>query len=140
MRFARCAPSCSTAPRPGASRSTHTSLAGRRWHFAWVNENARPFIVFDITDDSHFVDLPLGSHTIRVASPRALRAMKMARYARKDFADITVLVRTLNLTTAQDVVALTYDIFGEDSMAIPEGPDDLLMRAKDALRRATSSP
>lgn len=102
----------------------------------WVNENARPFIVFDITDDRHFVEVALGRHTIRVASPRALLAMKMARYARKDYADITTLVLTLGLTTADEIADLTIEVLGEDSLTTSEGRDDLVLRAQDALRRA----
>lgn len=102
----------------------------------WVNENARPFIVFDITDDRHFVEVTLGRHTIRAASPRALLAMKMARYARKDYADITTLIGTLSLSSAEEVADLVIDVLGADSPTISEGRDDLILRADDALRRA----
>lgn len=104
---------------------------------SWVNENARPFIAFDITDDRHFVEVTVGRHTIRVASPRALLAMKMARYARKDYADITTLIRALGLTDAEEVADLTIGVLGEDSATISEGRDDLILRARDALRRAS---
>lgn len=102
----------------------------------WVNENARPFIVFDIGDERHFVEVPLGRHTIRVASPRALLAMKMARYARKDYADITALITALELTSPEAIADLTIDVLGADSPTISEGRDDLVLRARDALRRA----
>ncbi len=102
----------------------------------WVNENARPFVVFDISDDRHFVEVPLGRHTIRVASPRALLAMKMARYARKDYADITALMTALELTSPEAIADLTIDVLGVDSPTISEGRDDLVLRARDALRRA----
>lgn len=105
----------------------------------WVNENARPFIVLDITDDRHFVEVTLGRHTIRVASPRALLAMKMARYARKDYVDITALVLALGLTTADEIVDLTMEVLGEDSPTISEGRDDLVLRAQDALRRVRNA-
>lgn len=105
----------------------------------WVNENARPFIVFDITDDRHFVEVALGRHTIRVASPRALLAMKMARYARKDYADITALILTLGPSTADEIADLTIDVLGEDSPTISEGRADLVLRAQDALRRARAA-
>lgn len=103
----------------------------------WINENARPFIVFDINDPRHFVDLSIGAHTVRVASPRALLAMKMARYARKDYADIAALIETLGLTTADEIANLTIEVLGEDSPTIAEGRDDLLLRAAEALRRAS---
>jgi hypothetical protein len=102
----------------------------------WVNENARPFIVFDITDERYFVDVMIRSHTIRVASPRALLAMKMARYARKDYPDITALIGSLGLVTADEIADLTVEVLGGDSLSIPEGRDDLLIRAREALRRA----
>lgn len=103
----------------------------------WINENARPFIVFDINDPQHFVDVPIGAHTIRVASPRALLAMKMARYARKDYPDIAALIRSLALTTADEIADLTMDVLGVDSPTITEGRDDLVLRAAEALRRAS---
>lgn len=104
----------------------------------WVNENARPFIAFDIARPDNFVEVHIGSHTVKVASPRALLAMKMARYARKDYADITSLIRALGLTSAEAVADLTIAVLGEESMSIAEGRDDLLLRATDALRRASA--
>jgi len=101
----------------------------------WINENARPFIVFDIADERHFIEVSIRSHTIKVASPRALLAMKMARYARKDYADISSLVTSLELTTADEIADLTIDVLGVESLAIPEGRDDLMLRAAEALRR-----
>ncbi|MFN4002638.1 hypothetical protein [Microcella sp.] len=103
----------------------------------WINENARPFIVFDINDPQHFVDVAVGSHIIRVASPRALLAMKMARYARKDYADIAALIATLGLTTADEIADLTIDVLGDDTPALSEGREDLMLRAAEALRRAS---
>ena len=102
----------------------------------WINQNARPFIVFDINDPQHFVDVPIGAHTIRVASPRALLAMKMERYARKDYPDIASLIEALGLTTADEIADLTIDVLGDDSPTISEGRDDLVLRAAEALRRA----
>jgi len=103
----------------------------------WINEDARPFIGFEIADERHFIDVSIRTHTIRVASRRALLAMKMARYARKDYADITALIRPLGLDTADEVVDLTVEVLGIDSPAIPEGRDDLMLRAEEALRRVT---
>ena len=105
----------------------------------WVNENARPFIVFDISDDRHYVEVALGRHTIRVASPRALLAMKVARYARKDYADITTLILALGLNSADEIADLTIDVLGENSPTISEGRDDLVLRAQDALRRTRAT-
>lgn len=105
----------------------------------WINENARPFIVFDITDDRHFVEVSIRSHTVRVASPRALLAMKMARYARKDYADIASLITSLGLTTADDIADLTFEVLGVDSPSLQEGRDDVMLRAEEALRRISRS-
>lgn len=55
----------------------------------------RPFISFDTTDERHFDEVEIRGHKVRVASKQALLAMKMARYARKDYADITALIRAL---------------------------------------------
>jgi hypothetical protein len=101
----------------------------------WINENARPFIVFDIADERHFIEVSIRSHNIKVASPRALLAMKMARYARKDYADIDTLITSLGLNTAAEIADLTIDVLGIDSPTIPEGRDDLMILATEALRR-----
>lgn len=102
----------------------------------WVNENARPFITFDTTDPRHFVEVELRGHKLRLASQRALLAMKMARYARKDYADITALIRSLGLTLAEQIVDLTYDVLGEDSLSLTAGRGDLTILAAEALARA----
>jgi hypothetical protein len=105
----------------------------------WINNNAQPFIVFDIADERHFVEVSIGAHTLSVASPRALLAMKMARYARKDYADISALITTLGLTSADEIADLTIEVLGADAPTIPEGRDDLMIRATEALRRLNRS-
>jgi len=102
----------------------------------WINENARPFIAFDTDDPRHFVTITLRGRALRIASPRALLAMKMARYARKDYADVTTLIQQLNLTTPEQIVALTIEVLGEDSPALVDGREDLELLAAEALRRA----
>lgn len=101
----------------------------------WINENARPFITFNPNDSRHFIEIELGGHPVRVASQTALLAMKMARYARKDYADITALIRSLNLTSPEQIVDLTYEVLGEDSLSLNYGRDDLTLLAKEALAR-----
>ncbi|GAA1210833.1 hypothetical protein [Rhodoglobus aureus] len=101
----------------------------------WVNENARPFITFDTTDPRHFVEVELRGHKLRLASQRALLAMKMARYARKDYSDITALIRSLGLTSPEQIVDLTYNVLGEESLSLTDGRDDLTILAREALAR-----
>lgn len=102
----------------------------------WINENARPFIAFDTDDPRHFVTVTLRGRALRLASPRALMAMKMARYARKDYADVTALIRLLDLTVPSEIVELTVEVLGEDSPALVDGREDLELLAAEALRRA----
>ncbi|WP_341953375.1 hypothetical protein [Salinibacterium sp. TMP30] len=101
----------------------------------WVNENARPFITFDTTDPRLFVEVELRGHKVRLASQRALLAMKMARYARKDYADITALILSLGITRTEQIVDLTYDVLGEESLSLTAGRDDLVILAAEALAR-----
>jgi len=61
--------------------------------------------------------------------------MKMARYARKDYADITALIRSLGLTHAEQIVDLTYDVVGEESLSLTAGREDLMILAAEALAR-----
>lgn len=103
----------------------------------WVNENARPFITFDSTDQQFFDEVEIRGHKLRLASKPALLAMKMARYARKDYADITALIGALGLTRPEQIVDLTYEVLGEDSMSLSGGRSDLTLLAKEALLRAS---
>jgi hypothetical protein len=52
----------------------------------WVNNNASPFITFDPSDGSNFDEVEVGGHRIRIASKRALLAMKMGRAIRSETA------------------------------------------------------
>ena len=103
----------------------------------WINENARPFITFDTTDERNFVEVEIRGHTVRVASKRALLARKMGRYARKDYADITALIRALGVVSPEQIVDLTYEVLGEESMSLTGGRDELTLLAKEALARAS---
>ncbi len=102
----------------------------------WVNGNARPFITFDPTDQRFFDEVQIRGHKLRLASKPALLAMKMARYARKDYADITALIRALGLTLPEQIVGMTYEVLGEESMALSVGRADLTLLARQALARA----
>ncbi len=103
----------------------------------WINENARPFITFDTTDERNFVEVEIRGHAFRVASKRALLAMKMGRYARKDYADITALIRALGVVSPEQIVDLTYEVLGEESMTLTGGREELTLLAKEALARAS---
>ncbi|MEO7349248.1 MAG: hypothetical protein ABIW32_05240 [Terrimesophilobacter sp.] len=102
----------------------------------WVNDNARPFITFDPTDRRFFDEVEIRGHKLRLASKPALLAMKMARYARKDYADISALIRALGLTLPDQIVDLTYEVLGEESMSLSGGRMDLTLLAKEAIARA----
>ncbi len=103
----------------------------------WINEKARPFITFDPNDERYFVEVVLRGHTVRLASKKALLALKMARYARKDYADISALIVALGLVSPEQIVDLTYEVLGEESMSLTGGRDELTLLAKEALARAS---
>jgi hypothetical protein len=102
----------------------------------WVNNNASPFITFDPSDGSNFDEVEVGGHRIRIASKRALLAMKMGRYAIKDFPDITALMKSLQIETPEALVSLTYEVLGTESILLSGDPSDLEVQARDAMRRA----
>lgn len=102
----------------------------------WINEHARPFITFDPAHGRNFDEVKIRGHTIRIASKRALLAMKMARYARKDYPDITALIRSLHISSPEVLVELTIEVLGEDSLTIGDRDDQLILAA-EALRRAS---
>lgn len=76
---------------------------------------------------------------VAVASERELVAMKLAAGRDKDFADLVVLVRHLGVTDPEELVAIAYDVYGEDAVELPDGRDSYLWHAESVIAEAGRS-
>jgi hypothetical protein len=90
----------------------------------WMNASSTPW---NVVQDS--------GETISIAEPEQLVAMKMAAGRPQDIADLRVLARHLGITSPERLVAITYDVYGEDSLALSDPRDSYEMFARDVLAR-----
>lgn len=102
----------------------------------WVNSRAAAFISFDPADDVDALQTEIHGHKVTVASKRVLLAMKIAASRTKDRDDINRLIIDLGITDPEDIVDLAFSVFGEDSMTLTGGRDEVRLLATEALSRA----
>lgn len=102
----------------------------------WINAHAAGFIEFDPSDDHDAQIIEVHGHRVAVASPRVLLAMKIASLRPKDRDDISRLILHLDITDPDEIVDLAYSVFGEDSIALSAGRDDVRLDAAEAIYRA----
>lgn len=102
----------------------------------WINAHAAGFIEFDPADDYDAQVIVAHGHRVAVASPRVLLAMKIASLRPKDRGDISRLILHLDITDPDEIVDLAFSVFGEDSIALSAGRDDVRIDAAEAIDRA----
>lgn len=81
-----------------------------------------------------------GALAVSIASPRELIAMKLAAGRDKDASDLVVLARHEGITEPEQLVDIAYDVYGEDSVELPDGRQSYLWFARDVMaevRRVT---
>lgn len=59
------------------------------------------------------------------------------RTGQKDQSDISRLLLDMKITDPDEIVELAYSVFGEDSMTLTTGREDVRLEAAQALRRAS---
>lgn len=74
-----------------------------------------------------------GPVTISIASARELAAMKLSAGRDKDFADLVIIVRHLGITDPEQLVDIAYDVYGEDSVELPDGRESYLFYARSVV-------
>ncbi|MCM3656432.1 DUF6036 family nucleotidyltransferase [Agromyces mediolanus] len=74
-----------------------------------------------------------GSLSVSVASPRELIAMKLAAGRDKDASDLVLLARHEGLTDPAALVDIAYEVYGEDSVELPDGRQSYLWFASDVM-------
>jgi predicted nucleotidyltransferase len=101
----------------------------------WINQSAFSFMSFEL-DDTDARVIEIGGMHVRLASPRFLLAMKMAAGRLKDHDDIVTLIRHLGITHPQEIVDLTFEIFGENGVTLTDSRESVLLQAEEMVRLA----
>lgn len=73
---------------------------------------------------------------ISIATPHELIAMKMAAARDKDFADLCILVKHLDIRDPAELVGIAYDVYGEDAVELPDGRESYLWYAESVIEEA----
>lgn len=84
--------------------------------------------------------LPSSSEPITLASPEELVAMKLAAARDQDLFDLGILARHLGITSAETLVDLAFEAYGEHSVVLSESREEYVLLATDALARVSKGP
>lgn len=104
-----------------------TELGLPRW---WLNEQASVYVAPGGDSSARRVfDHP--GLRVAAASPEHLLAMKVLAARRRDEGDIAMLVKMLNLSTVEEVLALCADVFPDEPV-----PDRARLMIEDILAGA----
>lgn len=102
----------------------------------WINSRAFSFMEFSPRDDVDALHTTIHGRPVVVASKRRLLAMKLAASRPKDRTDLNRLIADLDIQTAEELVAIAHEAYGEHSMTLPNDPAEVRLIAEEALRRA----
>ncbi|HCS61026.1 MAG TPA: hypothetical protein DIW46_06455 [Microbacterium sp.] len=99
----------------------------------WLSSNAGGYIPGE--HDAPYAQLIYGGLTVQVASPRDMLAMKLRAFRAKDFDDISLLVKHLQLRDTDAIVDVVLNRFDDDSVP-PSSREETQLVASRALRIA----
>lgn len=88
----------------------------------WMNASSTPWNIVSGTGAA-----------ISVATAEELVAMKMSAGRPQDLADLRILARHLGVTRPEELVELTYSLYGADSMALADSRESYELFARDVL-------
>jgi hypothetical protein len=71
--------------------------------------------------------------SVSVATPQELIAMKLAASRDKDAADLAIIARNEGIDDPAELVDIAYEIYGEDSVELPDGRQSYLWFAADVI-------
>lgn len=74
--------------------------------------------------------------SVSVATPKELIAMKLAAGRDKDAADLAIIVRHEGIGDPAELVAIAYEVYGDDSVELPDGWQSYLWFATDVISEA----
>ncbi|MFB2557057.1 DUF6036 family nucleotidyltransferase [Herbiconiux liangxiaofengii] len=101
----------------------------------WINQRAFAFMSFEI-DDTDARSIEIGGLHVRIASPRFLLAMKMAAGRLKDHDDIVALIRHLEIVDPDEIVELTFEVFGDNGVTLTDSRASVRLQAEEMIRLA----
>lgn len=93
----------------------------------WLNDRARPWAPREA--EARAVE----SFSVSNATLEEMVAMKLAASREQDLHDLEILVRHMNITTAEEIVQIAYDQYGPDSMALAETREEYLLIAGQVI-------
>lgn len=74
-----------------------------------------------------------GVFEIVIATPEQLVAMKLAAGREQDLADLRILARQIGIRDPARLVDIAYEIYGDDSVELPDGRESYLLLARDVI-------
>lgn len=83
--------------------------------------------------------MPSTGEVVTIASHNELIAMKLAASREQDLYDLGILARHSGISTAEELVTIAFDAYGEDSVILTDSKEDYLIMARDALARIKKS-
>ncbi|HEU5223032.1 MAG TPA: hypothetical protein VFU07_05050 [Candidatus Lumbricidophila sp.] len=95
----------------------------------WMNSNGAAWIRVAQSDN-----------TVSVATNRELAAMKLAAGRAQDIYDLRIIAKDLGISNATELVDIAYEIYGEDSIELPDGRSSYEALAVDAVIRPQPQP
>ena len=95
----------------------------------WLNAAGRGWLRVDAAPSRQPV-------AIAIATERELIAMKMSAARDKDFVDLGILVKHLGITDPAALVRIAYDVYGEDSVELPDGRESYRWYAESVIEEA----
>jgi len=113
-------------PRAAVSAVIAEIAAERGLEVDWINPAAASWLRTDAPSQS-------GGFEVVVATPQQLVAMKLAAGREQDLADLKILAKHLGIASAERLVDIAYDIYGDDSVELPDGRESYLRLAQAVL-------
>ncbi len=96
----------------------------------WLNSHADAFL------PPTAVASPGSKLTVIFATARQLIASKMAAGRPQDLHDLGILIKHEAIRTPEDLVAIAFDAYGEDSVILSDSREESLLFARDVFARA----
>lgn len=93
----------------------------------WINSAGASWLRTDEPDPAP------GEFEIVIATPEQLVAMKLAASREQDLVDLRILARHLGIRDPARLVDIAYDVYGEDSVELPDGRDSYLVIARAVI-------
>lgn len=118
--------------RTSASLTRIIEEVGRRLGLPpdWLNSRSDPFL------PPTAVTSPGSGLTVTFASGHQLIAAKMAAARPQDLYDLGILVKHEGIATPDDLVAIAFDAYGDDSVVLTDTREESLLFARDVFASA----